>query len=130
MTPNDNKAPTARASASKRIKGCRRVADTGPTCRLWTVPAFPVPLLSVTFKQAMNDYAGAPAAGSPTDFQPGATSGRFSLPAKPMEHWASSGSKWPGHGLGDNTIYQFVEGRYMTADEVRRSSSLTRRTSC
>jgi uroporphyrinogen-III decarboxylase len=25
--------------------------------------------------------------------------------------------KWPGHGVGPNTTYQFVEGEYMSADE-------------
>jgi hypothetical protein len=34
-----------------------------------------------------------------------------------METLGWKAFKWPGHGLGDDTMYQYVEGEYMSADE-------------
>ena len=74
----------------------------------------------VTIKEAMNDYALARRACHKflDDFQPDADFGPvLAYPAKPMEFLGVKWFKWAGHGLGDNIMYQFVEGEYMKAEE-------------
>ncbi|MCB0004470.1 MAG: hypothetical protein KDH86_18145, partial [Anaerolineae bacterium] len=121
MTPNDNIAPEQLyAERVKRIKDvvALRTPDQVPVFGPYQL--FPYLYSGVTFKQAMNDYAAARRACRKfaDDFQPDADFGPIlAYPAKPMETLGLKWFKWPGHGLGDNTIYQFVEGEYMTADE-------------
>ncbi|PWH15620.1 MAG: hypothetical protein DDG58_10865 [Ardenticatenia bacterium] len=74
----------------------------------------------VTIKEAMNDYALARRACHKflDDFQPDADFGPvLAYPAKPMEFLGVKWFKWAGHGLGDNIMYQFIEGEYMKAEE-------------
>lgn len=74
----------------------------------------------VTIKEAMNDYALARRACHKflDDFQPDADFGPvLAYPAPPMEFLGVKWFKWAGHGLGDNIMYQFMEGEYMKADE-------------
>mgnify|MGYP001814259797 CR=1 FL=1 len=81
---------------------------------------YPYTFAGVTFKDAMNDYALArEACHKFVDyFQPDLDFGPiFAYPAKPMETLGWNAFKWPGHGLGDDTMYQYVEGEYMTDDE-------------
>ncbi len=82
--------------------------------------AFPYYWAGVTLKEAMNDYAKAREACHKfvDEFQPDADFGPIlAYPAKPMEMLDVKWFKWPGHGLDDNFMYQYVEGEYMTADE-------------
>ncbi len=82
--------------------------------------AFPYYWAGVTLKDAMNDYALARQVCHKflDEFQPDLDFGPIlAYPAKAMEMLGVRWFKWPGHGLGDNFIYQFVEGEYMTADE-------------
>ena len=81
---------------------------------------FPYRFAGVSFKDAMNDYACArEACHKFVDyFQPDLDFGPvFAYPAKPMETLGWKAFKWPGHGLPDNVMYQYVEDEYMTADE-------------
>ncbi len=81
---------------------------------------FPYLYGGVTLKEAMNDYAAARRACHKfvDDFQPDVDFGPIlAYPAKPMETLGLKWFRWPGHGLGDNVMYQFVEGEYMTGDE-------------
>lgn len=81
---------------------------------------FPYEYAGVTFKDAMEDYALAREACHKfvDDFEPDADFGPiFAYPSKPMETLGIKWFKWAGHGLPDNTMYQFIEGEYMTADE-------------
>jgi hypothetical protein len=81
---------------------------------------YPLTFGGITVKQAMNDYAAARAACHKfvDHFQPDADFGPiFAYPAKAMETLGWNAFRWPGNGLGDDTIYQYVEGEYMTADE-------------
>jgi hypothetical protein len=81
---------------------------------------YPLSFGGITVKQAMNDYAAARAACHKfvDYFQPDADFGPiFAYPAPAMEILGWNAFKWPGHGLGDDTMYQFVEGEYMKADE-------------
>jgi hypothetical protein len=81
---------------------------------------YPYTFAGVTFKDAMNDYALArEACHKFVDyFQPDVDFGPIlAYPAKPMETLGWNAFKWPGHGLGDDTMYQYVEGEYMTDDE-------------
>ncbi len=74
----------------------------------------------VTIKEAMNDYALARRACHKfvDDFQPDADFGPvLAYPARPMEFLGVKWFKWAGHGLGDNIMYQFIEGEYMKAEE-------------
>ena len=68
----------------------------------------------------MNDYAKAREACHKfvDEFQPDLDFGPIlAYPAKPMETLGLKYLKWPGHGLDDHVMYQYVEGEYMTAEE-------------
>ena len=81
---------------------------------------YPLTFGGITVKQAMNDYAAARAACHKfvDYFQPDLDFGPiFAYPAKAMETLGWNAFKWPGQGLGDDTMYQYVEGEYMSADE-------------
>ena len=81
---------------------------------------YPYSFAGVTFKQAMNDYAVArEACHKFVDyFQPDLDFGPiFAYPAKAMEILGWKAFKWPGHGLEDNAMYQYVDGEYMKAEE-------------
>ena len=81
---------------------------------------FPYTYGGITFKEAMNDYAKAREACHKfvDEFQPDLDFGPIlAYPAKPMETLGLKWFKWPGHGLDDHVMYQYVEGEYMTAEE-------------
>jgi hypothetical protein len=81
---------------------------------------YPYSFGGITFEQAMNDYALARAACHKflDTFQPDADFGPiFAYPAKVMETLGWNAFKWPGHGLPEHTMYQYVEGEYLKADE-------------
>jgi hypothetical protein len=108
---------------NERIK---RVLDTAALQVPDRVPVFgpyqkyPYTFAGVTLKDAMNDYAVAREACHKflDYFQPDLDFGPiFTYPAKPMETLGWNAFKWPGHGLGDDTMYQYVEGEYMRDDE-------------
>lgn len=64
----------------------------------------------------MNDYAKAREACHKfvDEFQPDLDFGPIlAYPAKPMETLGLKYLKWPGKGLDDHVIYQYVEGEYM-----------------
>ena len=74
----------------------------------------------LTMREAMNDYAAARAACHTfvDRFQPDLDFGPIlAYPAKPMETLGYRAFRWPGHGLPDDAMYQYVEGEYMTAAE-------------
>ena len=104
----------------------QRVLDVAALKKPDRVPVFgpyqkyPYGFAGVSFKDAMNDYALARAACHQfvDYFQPDLDFGPiFAYPAKAMELLGWNAFKWPGHGLGDDVMYQYVEGEYMTADE-------------
>ncbi len=81
---------------------------------------YPYSFGGITFKEAMNDYAAARAACHKfvDYFQPDLDFGPiFAYPAKAMEILGWNAFKWPGHGLGDDVMYQYVEGEYMSDEE-------------
>ncbi|HEY9595983.1 MAG TPA: uroporphyrinogen decarboxylase family protein, partial [Spirochaetia bacterium] len=81
---------------------------------------YPYAFAGLSFKEAMNDYAKARAACHKflDYFQPDLDFGPIlAYPAIPMETLGWKAFKWPGHGLGDNVMYQYVEGEYMKAEE-------------
>jgi hypothetical protein len=81
---------------------------------------YPYTFAGVTFKDAMNDYALAREAAQKfqdyfqfdLDFGP-----ILAYPAPAMEMLDISWFRWPGHGLGDHVMYQYIESENMTADE-------------
>jgi len=81
---------------------------------------YPYSFAGLSFKDAMNDNARARAACHTflDYFQPDADFGPiFAYPAPVMETLGYTAMKWPGHGLGDNAMYQYVDAEYMTAEE-------------
>ncbi len=103
-----------RALAAATLQVPDRVPVFGPYQK------YPYSFAGVTLKDAMNDYALARQACHKflDYFQPDLDFGPiFAYPAKPMETLGWNAFKWPGHGLDDDTMYQYVEGEYMTDDE-------------
>jgi hypothetical protein len=81
---------------------------------------YPYAFAGVTMKQAMYDYACAREAWHKfTDyFEPDLLFGPIlAYPARGMDILGWKAFKWPGHGVGDDVIYQYVEGEYMQAEE-------------
>lgn len=104
----------ARVLAAARCQQPDRIPVFGPFQK------YPYQFGGITFKQAMNDYALARAACHKflDYFQPDVDFGPiFAYPAKAMETIGWKAFKWPGHGLADDVMYQYIDGEYMTADE-------------
>jgi len=81
---------------------------------------YPYTFGGLTMRQAMNDYAAARGACHAflDHFQPDLDFGPIlAYPAAPMETLGYRAFRWPGHGLPDDAMYQYVEGEYMKADE-------------
>jgi hypothetical protein len=81
---------------------------------------YPYAFAGLSLKEAMNDYAKARAACHKflDYFQPDLDFGPvFAYPAPAMETLGWKAFKWPGHGLGDNVMYQYVDGEFMKAEE-------------
>jgi len=84
------------------------------------VQAFTYFYAGVTLKDAMYDYEVARNAARKfcLDFQPDLDFGPVLMyPAKVMDILGLKWFRWPGHDIGDNTMYQFIEGEYMLGDE-------------
>jgi hypothetical protein len=103
-----------------------RVRDTIALKRADRIPVFgpyqkyPYTFAGVSFRTAMEDYAVArEACHKFVDyFQPDLDFGPIlAYPAKAMEILGWKAFKWPGHGLPDNAMYQYVDGEYMKAEE-------------
>ncbi len=72
----------------------------------------------LTMREAMTDYVAARAACHQFQdrFRPDLDFGPIlAYPARPMETLGYRAFRWPGHGLPDDAMYQYVEGEYMTA---------------
>jgi len=107
----------------ERIKRCLDVAALRVPDR---VPVFgphqlyPYTFAGVTFKDAMNDYALAREACHKfqdyfqfdLDFGP-----ILAYPARAMELLNITWFRWPGRGLGDHIMYQYVDQENMKAEE-------------
>lgn len=82
--------------------------------------AFPMFYADISLQESMEDISKATEAWDKflADFDPDMTQGPLlSLPATVMEMLDLKWFKWPGHGIEENKIYQFVEGEFMKADE-------------
>jgi len=74
----------------------------------------------LTMRQAMEDYPAARAAchAFQERFRPDLDFGPIlAYPSAPMETLGYRAFRWPGNGLPDDAIYQYVEAEYMSADE-------------
>ena len=81
---------------------------------------YPYTFAGVSFKEALNDYALAREACHKflDYFQPDADFGPiFAYPAEVMRILGWKAFKWPGQGLGDDVMYQYVDGEYMKSEE-------------
>ena len=84
------------------------------------IQAFTYWYAGVSLKEAMYDYATARKAARKfcLDFQPDLDFGPVMMyPAKAMDLLGLQWFRWPGHGISENTMYQFIEGEYMKEDE-------------
>ena len=84
------------------------------------VQAFTYWYAGVTLKDAMYDYEVARNAARKfcLDFQPDLDFGPVLMyPARVMDILGLQWFRWPGHGISDNAMYQFIEGEYMKEDE-------------
>ncbi len=107
----------------ERIERCLDVAALRVPDR---VPVFgpyqlyPYTFAGVTFKEAMNDYAVAREACHrfQDQFQPDLDFGPIiAYPARAMEKLQINWFRWPGRGLGDHVMYQYLDSENMQADE-------------
>jgi hypothetical protein len=104
----------------------KRVLDAA-ACRVPDrVPVFgpyqkyPYNFAGITLQTAMNDFAAARAACHKflDYFQPDVDFGPvLAYPAPAMQTLGWKAFKWPGNGLPENAMYQYVEGEYMKAEE-------------
>jgi hypothetical protein len=81
---------------------------------------YPYVFAGLSFQKAMNDYAAARAACHKflDYFQPDVDFGPiFAYPAPAMETLGWKAFKWPGHGLSENAMYQYVDAEFMKAEE-------------
>lgn len=82
---------------------------------------FPAKYTGITFEDAMHDYDKMMKAwvDTYTDFQPDTYENPFPLffLGPTLGALDSKQLKWPGHGVGAMSSYQFVEGEHMKADE-------------
>lgn len=104
----------------------KRILDTIALKKTDRIPVFgpyqlyPYTYAGTVFKDAMYDYdvAGKAAHKFLDDFKPDADFGPImAFPAKAMDILGLQWFRWPGKGVGDHVMYQFVEGEYMTGDE-------------
>jgi len=107
----------------ERVKRCLDVAALRVPDR---VPVFgpyqlyPYTFAGVTFKDAMNDYALAREACHRFQdyFQPDLDFGPIlAYPAPAMELLKINWFKWPGRGLDDHIMYQYMDSENMKAEE-------------
>lgn len=82
---------------------------------------FPARYAGITCEEAMYDYDKLITAWTKTmaDFQPDACGNPFTIRflGRLLETLDAKRLKWPGHGVGVMSTYQYVEGEYMKADE-------------
>ena len=117
----DNKSPKELyAERMKRVYDAieLRVPDRVPIIPV--VQAFIPHYSGITIQEMMNDYEKSEKANDKffEDFDPDlAWDPVFMYPAKPLTTLGLRWFKWPGNGLEANTMFQFVEGEYMKAEE-------------
>jgi hypothetical protein len=104
----------------------RRVLDAAALRVPDRVPVFgpyqkyPYTFAGLDMRTAMNDYAAARAAchAFQDHFAPDLDFGPIlAYPAPVMDTLGYRAFKWPGHGLPDDAMYQYVEAEYMKAEE-------------
>ena len=82
---------------------------------------FPAKYAGISFKEAMYDYdkLGMALKKVILDFQPDMYVNLYGTIAlgPTLEALDYKQLKWPGHGIGPNLSYQYVEGEYMKAEE-------------
>jgi len=120
MTTQQKSASSVYEKKWKRVQDAvaLRKPDRVPVAPV--IEMFPIFYSGITIKDAMNDYKKAEEAWDKffADFDPDmGWDPIFAFPAKVIEKLDLQWFKWPGHGVPDNKIYQFVEGEYMKENE-------------
>jgi hypothetical protein len=103
-----------------RVKDVVALKETDRVPVFGPYQKYPYNFGGITLKEAMNDYAAArEACHKFVDyFQPDLDFGPvLAYPARTMDLLGWKAFKWPGHGLPDDVMYQYIEDEFMTADE-------------
>ena len=105
----------------KRIKDAIELREPDRVPFTPFITFFPATYTGMTFQEVMYDLDKLEMAVEKVvlDFQPDACPDTYRIVswAPVLEALDYKQLIWPGHGLGPNRTYQFVEGEYMTADE-------------
>jgi hypothetical protein len=119
----DFESPQAKAGYQERV---RRIIDVTRLKKPDRVPAvpvmgvFPAFYTGTTVRECLYDYEKMAAANRKfvTDFNPDVNAvGSGFIPGKALELLDYRMVKWAGHGVKDNTPYQYMEAEYMKVDE-------------
>ena len=120
MTTTDLDPAAAYAARTARVRDAVALRPTDRVPVFGPYQKYVYTYAGLTMREAMNDYAAARAAchAFQDRFQPDLDFGPIlAYPAKPMETLGYRAFRWPGNGLPDDAMYQYVEGEYMTAAE-------------
>ena len=117
-------AKTAAELYQERVKRVKDAIELREPDRVPFLPFchfFPARYAGMTFKELMYDYDKLEIAWKKVilDFEPDMYVNPYGLVAlgPTMEALDYKQLRWPGHGVGDDVSYQFVEGEYMRAEE-------------
>jgi len=109
-----------RATLIKDAIQLRKAPSRIPVCP--SAGFFPNEYAGITMYEAMYDYEALGNAWEcyHQDFEPDAYNGPATIvPGKVLDILDLKLYQWPGHGLGKEREYQFVEGEYMKAEEYQ-----------
>lgn len=118
MDSEAKEAYRARATLIKDAIQLRKEPERIPICP--SAGFFPISYAGYTMYEAMYDYDILARAWEKysTDFAPdGYNTPMTIVPAKPLDILDFKLCRWPGHGVPDQSEYQYVEKEYMKSDE-------------
>lgn len=123
VIPDEKKtAEQLYAERVKRIEDATALKMPDRVPSFFCQEGFPTRYAGITYEEAFYDQDKWFSANEKTivDFAPDmffALMAGVSAPGKSWERLGYLQHKWPGHGIGPDTAFQFVEGEYMKAEE-------------
>jgi hypothetical protein len=118
VSPEAKEAYRARIMLMKDAIQLRKEPERIPICP--SAGFFPISYAGHTMYEAMYDYDILAQAWEKycADFAPDAYNAPMTIvPAKPLDILDFKLCRWPGHGVPEQSEYQYVEKEYMKADE-------------
>jgi hypothetical protein len=116
-------SPQARSAYQERVRRLISVIRLQKPDRVPAVPVlgvFPAYYAGITVREALYDYQKMAEANRKfvVDFNPDVNAvGSGFVPGRSLEILDYRLVRWAGHGIADNTPYQYMEAEYMRADE-------------